>query len=263
MTNSFNLEQRKPIWKALSELYLDTELKDYDFIEIAFTFQNSPYSFDEIKSINKYEVFPILCVNLLSSTGIWYEFDEKWLVDKITSRLKVKTKINDLFIEVSYLILSWLCIRYWRKLETMYNEIKENPDSYILTCRTAYLNNLKPFQFNKDSLPIYNKLERIALGYKQQGKLKEFYSYLLEGQYYINFWTAYFIIELFDLSGTEKLVGLNDNEFIIEHCYKLIESHFQTFKDIEQVKNCSNWLEAIKTSYKIKSKRTYPDNHRI
>ena len=56
MKDTVNLEERRPIWIALSEFYLDTELDGSDFRRIAFTILDSPYSFDEVKRINKYEV---------------------------------------------------------------------------------------------------------------------------------------------------------------------------------------------------------------
>jgi hypothetical protein len=144
-----------------------------------------------------------------------------------------------------------MCKDYWTKLEKMYHDIQTTPDTFILTCRTAFLNNLLPFQFDKATLPLYKKLEQIALDYKQKRELRQFYEHLQEGQYYINFWTAYFLIEIFDLTGAEKLIGLNDSESIIEHCYRLIENHFQNFKDKEQIKNCSFWLEEKKAAYNI------------
>lgn len=251
MTDFVNIEQRRPIWLALSEFYLDTELQGSQLRQIAFTILDSPYSFDEVKSINKYEVFPILQSNLLSPAGAWAGFDETWLIKNITSRLNNKTKLNDIGVEISYQMFKWMCKDYWKKLEKIYNDIELNPDTFIITCRTAFINNLLPFQFDKATLPLYKKLEQIALDYKQKVQLRPFYEHLQEVQYYINFWTAYFLIEKFELTGTEKLIGLNENQFIIEHCYRLIENNFQNFKDKEQIKNCSFWLEAKKTAYNI------------
>ncbi len=37
-----------------------------------------------------------------------------------------------------------------------------------------------PFQFDKATLPLYKKLEQIALDYKQKGRLREFYEHLQE-----------------------------------------------------------------------------------
>jgi hypothetical protein len=251
MIDPVNIEQRKPIWMALSEFYLDTELQDSDFRHIAFTILDSPYSLDEVKTINKYEVFPILQANLLSSAGEWAGFDEEWLVEKILYLIEKKSKIGRIATEVTYPMFKWMCKNYWKKLETIYNDIKINPDTFIVTCRTAFINNLMPFQFEKATLPLYKKLVQIAVDYKQKGQLRQFYEHLQEGQYHINFWTAYFLIEKFELTGTEKLIGLNENQFIVEQCYRLIENNFQNFKDKEQIKNCSFWLEEKKAAYNI------------
>ncbi len=251
MTDSVNLEQRRPIWVALSEFYLDTELQDSDFRHIAFTIIDSPYTFEEVKTINKYEVFPILQANLLGVAGEWAGFDESWLVEKICLLIEKKSKISKVTTEVTYQMFKWMCKDYWKKLEIIYNYIKMNPDSFIVTCRTAFTNNLLPFQFEKASHPLYKKLEQIVLDYKKNGQLQQFYEYLQEGQYYINCWTAYFIIEKFDLKGTEKLTGLSTNEFIVEHCYNMIENHFQNFRNKEQIKNCSYWLNEKKAAHNL------------
>src|SRR5688572_10265149 len=175
MPEPFNIEDRKPIWIALSEFYLDTELQDSDFRHIALTILESPYTLDEVKKINKYEVIPILQVNLLSVAGEWAGFDEAWLVDKITTRLKTKTKLSDIGVKASYQMFKWMSKRYWGNLEKMYNDIKINPDTFILTCRTAYINNVLPFQFDKSENPIYKKLEQIAINYRDTNRLQDFY----------------------------------------------------------------------------------------
>jgi hypothetical protein len=243
MQESLNIEQRKPIWIALSEFYLDTELQDWDFRHIALTILESPYSLEEVKRINKYEVFPVLQINLLSTAGVWAGFDEEWLVGKITKRLKTKTKLNDIGVEVSYQMFKWMCKRYWSNLEKMYNDIKANPDTFILTCRTAYLNSVLPFQFSKSKDPVYRTLWQIAINYRDSYKLQGFYQYLREGQYYINIWAAYFLLEEFAVDKTAKLTELDSKEFVYDFCYRLIENNFQSFPDKEQIKNCSYWLE--------------------
>jgi uncharacterized membrane protein YukC len=69
MKKPLNIVQLIPIWLAPSEFYLDKELQDSDFRQIAISILESSYSFEEVKTINKYEVFPILQANILSSTG--------------------------------------------------------------------------------------------------------------------------------------------------------------------------------------------------
>ncbi len=124
MNETINIEERKPIWTALSEFYLDTELQKLDFRNIAFKIIESPYSFDEVKEINKYEVFPVLQPNLLSVAGEWAGFNEEWLVKSITDSLKKRNTIKKLGIESSYLTFKWMCKDYWEKLEKAYNQIK-------------------------------------------------------------------------------------------------------------------------------------------
>jgi hypothetical protein len=243
MKESLDIQKRKPIWIALSEFYLDSALDDAALRHIAFTIIDSSYTFQEVKRINKYEVFPVLQPNLLSPAGIWAGFDELWLVETITSRIRSKNFLNDAGLELSYQAFKWMCKDYWVRLERVYNELQARKDGYIVTCRTAYINAIFPFQFDKSQHPIYRKLYEVALEYRDTNRLQAFYQFLQEGQYFINIWTAFFLLEVFELDKTAKLVGLNETETIFDYCYRLIESTFQDFKDKTQIKNCSFWLE--------------------
>ncbi len=126
MEKNINIKERKPIWIALSEFYLDTKLQESNFRHIAFKIIESPYSLDKVKEINKYEIFPILQPNLLSVAGEWAGFDEEWLVKGITDSLKKRNAIKKLVIESSYLTFKWMHKGYWDKLEKVYNQIKMN-----------------------------------------------------------------------------------------------------------------------------------------
>lgn len=123
MKKAINIEERKPIWIALSEFYLDTELQESDFKRIAFKINQSPYALDEVKDINKYEVFPVLQANSLSIAGDWAGFDEAWLVNKITDSLSNRNMVKKVAIESSYLTLKWMWKDYWGKLEKAYHQI--------------------------------------------------------------------------------------------------------------------------------------------
>jgi len=124
---TYNINERKPIWISLSEFYLDTKLNKSNFRNIAFKIKESPYTFEEVKKINKYEIFPVLQINLLSVAGEWAGFNEEWLIDKITKKIKKKSLLNDLKIEVNYTIFKWMCKEYWIKLEKEYNLIMTKP----------------------------------------------------------------------------------------------------------------------------------------
>lgn len=127
-SDPMNISHRKPIWIALSELYLDTELEQYDFNLIATKIKESPFSFEEVKQINKEEVFPILFTNLLSVAGEWTGFQEEWLITKITQKLKKRTRLRRFFNNIAYGIWKGMLTNYWRKIEIEYRqEASTNP----------------------------------------------------------------------------------------------------------------------------------------
>lgn len=125
MTDSFNIVHRRPIWIALSDFYLDTELQDSTFRYIAFTILESPYSLEEVKAINKYELFPVLQANLLNPAGEWAGFEKKWLIDNITLWLKNKNEQADIDLELNYQKYQWMCADYWEKLEKIYDDLQQ------------------------------------------------------------------------------------------------------------------------------------------
>jgi hypothetical protein len=121
----FNIDNRKPIWIAISAFYLDTELQESDFQGIAEIIIKSKFSFEEIRAIDKYEIFPVLKYNLLQVAGEWAGFDEDWLVENITLRLHRKSKFRRVKIEISYWLFQWMCKDYWRNLEKVYIQAKK------------------------------------------------------------------------------------------------------------------------------------------
>ena len=77
------LNTRKPLWVALSNLFLDTELDEKNLVYIAKKMHKSPYSLNEIDDILMLEVFPVCIANLHSVAGEWAGFDENWLEETI------------------------------------------------------------------------------------------------------------------------------------------------------------------------------------
>ena len=249
MNEILNIEGRKPIWIALSDFYLDTELQESDFRHIAFKIIESPYSFQKVKEINKYEIFPVLQANLMSVAGEWAGFQEEWLINSIKESLAKRNTVKKIGIESSYLTLKWMCKDYWEKLEKVYNELKLNPESYIVTCKELWKANIEPFEYLDDKPELQNKLESIALNYTNKNRLSDFYQYLQEGQYWINLWTAYFFLEIFELKESDKLIGLNNEAGIIDFCIETVERN-QLYLEKEIAKlNCDKWIKNIKTAY--------------
>ena len=83
-----DLQNRRPVWLALSELYLDSELDTEDFERIADTLRSSPYSKTELDRIMFDEVFPVLSPNLRIVAGEWIGFDLAALQTAILERHK-------------------------------------------------------------------------------------------------------------------------------------------------------------------------------
>lgn len=64
-----DVEKRLPLWEALSELFLDTELDDTSHGRIAAVIVASGYTPEEIHHILWKEVFPAVGNNLRSVAG--------------------------------------------------------------------------------------------------------------------------------------------------------------------------------------------------
>jgi len=112
------LKTRKPLWLALSDLFLDTELQDYDCLFIANKMKESGYSLDEINTILMHEVFPVCISNLHSVAGEWTGFNEEWLTEKITQS-KPPNLIRRWMHRRSY----WMIKEDWIKIVEKYNEL--------------------------------------------------------------------------------------------------------------------------------------------
>src|SRR5437762_2719808 len=82
-TASEELVRRRPVWQALSDLFLDTELTEAFYRFIARTVVDSGYSPAEIRSILWDEVFPVIEFNLRHPAGVWEGFQMEWLEEKI------------------------------------------------------------------------------------------------------------------------------------------------------------------------------------
>lgn len=82
-----DIETKKKLWIALSEIYHDTEITEGALFSIAQTAKIENVSFKTLYRTNKEEVFPVLFKNLLSVAGVWTGFNQVWLVKKITKSI--------------------------------------------------------------------------------------------------------------------------------------------------------------------------------
>lgn len=112
---------RKEVWIAISEFYLDTELQETDYQWIYNVFKTSGLSLKTLKSIDMYEVFPTLQANLNSVAGEWAGFDEKWLVEVCTRNYRKRNNlIFRIIIRWRNRLSYWMRKDHWVKMEELY-----------------------------------------------------------------------------------------------------------------------------------------------
>ena len=73
------IRSRLPVWDAIADLFLDTELDAADRERIARALARSPFPADELDAIYRYEVAPVVHGNLKVVAGEWAGFGEAWL----------------------------------------------------------------------------------------------------------------------------------------------------------------------------------------
>lgn len=86
------LAQRRPLWIALSVLFLDTELTRADLERIAQAMADSGLSLRELRAVYVREVAPVVSANLRTVAGVWSGFDEVWLCAQIVHHLRNRSK---------------------------------------------------------------------------------------------------------------------------------------------------------------------------
>lgn len=75
-------DPRVPVWRALSDLYLDTDVTMFHE-HIAETLADSPFPLDALRDILLEDVHPALYGNLLIVAGEWAGFEDEWLLPRI------------------------------------------------------------------------------------------------------------------------------------------------------------------------------------
>ena len=83
------IELRKPVWIAMSDLFLDTDVR-LSYPATACVLADSPFTINELELIFKKEVAPVVGWNLWAMMGAWDGFDENWLVSRIAPRVGAK-----------------------------------------------------------------------------------------------------------------------------------------------------------------------------
>ncbi|HTR43465.1 MAG TPA: hypothetical protein VMH87_17775 [Pseudomonadales bacterium] len=114
------IKERFPVWEALSEFFLDTELQPDDHERIAKILAASPYTENEIEDILMGEICPVCRPNMLSVAGEWIGFDPDWLKERAACRLGKRPKFRSFFVAIH----GWMYARHWNKIKPRILEIR-------------------------------------------------------------------------------------------------------------------------------------------
>ena len=94
MTGADEIARKLPVWHALSELFLDTELQPADYERIAAQLRASPYGAAEIGQILEDEVTPAFVTNLLSVAGEWAPWSEAEVREIMAGSLRARGRLR-------------------------------------------------------------------------------------------------------------------------------------------------------------------------
>ena len=84
------IARRSPVWRALSELFLDTELQPDDHQRIAELIRQAGYGYNvsEAEAILRNEVAPVFFPNMLSMAGEWVPWSEDFVRELVLKRMQ-------------------------------------------------------------------------------------------------------------------------------------------------------------------------------
>ncbi|WP_442505629.1 DUF7079 family protein [Novipirellula sp. SH528] len=112
-----DIENRRPVWRALSDLFLDTELQDHDLSCIARSLAESPYTASEIETILFREVYPVCIANLTCVAGEWAGFDDAWLEASILKHARRRWTLANI-VQLN----RWMIRDDWNRVKVLYYE---------------------------------------------------------------------------------------------------------------------------------------------
>jgi len=121
------IQTRRPVWLALSELFLDTDVS-YSYDYIVRECAQSSYSIEQLYSILKEEVAPVCFANLYGVAGEWSGFDEQWLVDNILKNIDRKNPLSKKIASVFHEIFFRSYVDdHWNEIEGKITSIRTLP----------------------------------------------------------------------------------------------------------------------------------------
>jgi hypothetical protein len=118
-----DIQRRRPVWTALADLFLDTELQEADLRHIARVLVASGYTDAEVEEILCGEVFPVCIWNMRSVAGVWAGFDSDWLQERILANAGRVWKKWRVFHPGR-----WMIREEWEKVVAYVRELRAGAD---------------------------------------------------------------------------------------------------------------------------------------
>ncbi len=105
------IARRLPVWTALSDVFLDTELDPQEYSHIADVIRQSGYTAGEAEAIFRDEVAPAFSVNLWSVAGEWQGWPEDYVRERVLARRSsTLAKISSRLLHRRFLNEQWALI---------------------------------------------------------------------------------------------------------------------------------------------------------
>lgn len=118
---------RRPLWAAMSEMWLDTELGPIELEYIARMMAESGLTDEALREVYLVELAPVLWPNLFATAGEWAGFDQEWLSERIVHNLTHhprRTRFWSRF-PLTRRMMTYATEEYWRALMPMAARMRE------------------------------------------------------------------------------------------------------------------------------------------
>lgn len=109
MLSDLEIERRVPVWRAMSHLFLDTEISAGDYEALALSLAGSPFQRSELQDIFLHEAAPAFFPNLMVVAGEWQYWSGEEARDIVLKSMRGK-RIFPPF----YWLRRWFSRRYAR-----------------------------------------------------------------------------------------------------------------------------------------------------
>ena len=128
MLSEAEIAVRRPVWVALSELWLDSVLQDRDLTHIARVLRDSGYDRETLEAILFEEVAPVVYRNLYSVAGEWMGFDEDWLCGEIRGALRRRGRLGRWLLRCRRRTMIRPVLEDWQEILRRHHALAEDAD---------------------------------------------------------------------------------------------------------------------------------------